>query len=699
MSASKGPASTAAAAESRSPSRSDGAPPEPPRQARERARELRALLEHHAHRYYVLDDPEIGDDEYDRLLDELRALEARHPQLLTADSPTRRVGGEPVGRLEKVQHLEAMLSLGNVRSEQELRAWVERMRNHLAREGISDPPFTYVVEPKIDGLAISLLYRDGVLERGATRGNGEVGEDVTHNLRTIGAIPLHVQDAPPLVEVRGEVYMSLADFTALNERRAEAGESTFMNPRNSAAGTIRQLDPADAAKRPLSIWCYQVGVAEGLSFTAHSKALEWLREHGFRVNRGIRVLPSADEVIAQCVEWERRRGELDFEIDGVVVKVDDLELQRRLGAVGRDPRWAVAWKFPPTTAVTTLEQVMWNVGKFGDLRPYAVLKPVAVGGVSIKLASLHNEEDIVRKDIRAGEEVIVVRAGDVIPQVVSPAPHVAGRKDRPPTPKPPERCPYCHTQTVKPQDSVFTKCPNRDCPARAWQLLKHFVSRGAMDIEGLGEKQVALLQERGLVGTAADFYRLREQQLLELEGFGELSVRNLLAAIEASKQRPFARVLFALGIEEVGEVTGRNLAQGFRDVDTLRGASIEQIAEIPGIGEKMAQSIHAQLQDARMGSLIEELGEIGLCLREEGQPPSQGPLAGKTLVLTGSLPELSREQATERITAAGGRVTGSVSAKTDYVVAGESAGSKLEKAERLGVPVIDEAGLLGLVDR
>jgi DNA ligase (NAD+) len=699
VSASKGPASTAAAAESRSPSRSDGAPPEPPRQARERARELRALLEHHAHRYYVLDDPEIGDDEYDRLLDELRALEARHPQLLTADSPTRRVGGEPVGRLEKVQHLEAMLSLGNVRSEQELRAWVERMRNHLAREGISDPPFTYVVEPKIDGLAISLLYRDGVLERGATRGNGEVGEDVTHNLRTIGAIPLHVQDAPPLVEVRGEVYMSLADFTALNERRAEAGESTFMNPRNSAAGTIRQLDPADAAKRPLSIWCYQVGVAEGLSFTAHSKALEWLREHGFRVNRGIRVLPSADEVIAQCVEWERRRGELDFEIDGVVVKVDDLELQRRLGAVGRDPRWAVAWKFPPTTAVTTLEQVMWNVGKFGDLRPYAVLKPVAVGGVSIKLASLHNEEDIVRKDIRAGEEVIVVRAGDVIPQVVSPAPHVAGRKDRPPTPKPPERCPYCHTQTVKPQDSVFTKCPNRDCPARAWQLLKHFVSRGAMDIEGLGEKQVALLQERGLVGTAADFYRLGEQQLLELEGFGELSVRNLLAAIEASKQRPFARVLFALGIEEVGEVTGRNLAQGFRDVDTLRGASIEQIAEIPGIGEKMAQSIHAQLQDARMGSLIEELGEIGLCLREEGPPPSQGPLAGKTLVLTGSLPELSREQATERITAAGGRVTGSVSAKTDYVVAGESAGSKLEKAERLGVPVIDEAGLLGLVDR
>jgi DNA ligase (NAD+) len=670
----------------------------PPATARKRAQELRALLEHHAQRYYVLDDPEIGDDEYDRLLDELRDLEARHPQLLTLDSPTRRVGGEPVGRLEKVAHLEPMLSLGNVRSPEELRAWVERMRTHLAREGIAVPDFTFVVEPKIDGLAISLVYRDGVLARGATRGNGEIGEDVTHNLRTIGAIPLHVQDAPPLLEVRGEVYMSLADFTALNERRAETGESTFMNPRNSAAGTIRQLDPADAAKRPLSIWCYQVGVTEGLSFKAHSEALEWLGAHGFRVNRGIRVLAGEQEVIDQCLEWERRRGELDFEIDGVVVKVDDLALQRRLGAVGRDPRWAVAWKFPPTTAMTRLERVMWNVGKFGDLRPYAVLEPVTVGGVTIKLATLHNEEDIVRKDIRAGEDVIVVRAGDVIPQVVSPAPHVVEHTDRPAPPSPPRRCPFCDTKTFKPPEGVFTKCPNRDCPARAWQLLKHFVSRGAMDIDGLGEKQVALLQERALVRTAADFYRLREEQLLELEGFGELSARNLLAAIEASKERPFARVLFALGIEEVGEVTGRNLAQGFRDIDTLLTASPEQIAEVPGIGAKMAVSIRAQLDDERMLRLIAELKDIGLRFHEEGPAPSQGPLAGTTLVLTGSMPEWSREQATQRIMAAGGRVTGSVSKKTDYLVAGESPGSKLEKAERLGVPVLDEAALRRLLD-
>ncbi len=663
-----------------------------------RAQQLREQLEHHAHRYYVLDDPEIADDAYDRLLDELRAIERDHPQLATPDSPTQRVGGEPVGRLEKVRHLEQMLSLGNVRSPDELRAWVERMRNHLAREGIADPQFTFVVEPKIDGLAISLVYRDGVLERGATRGNGEVGEDVTHNLRTIGAIPLHVRDAPTLVEVRGEVYMSLKDFTALNERRAQAGESTFMNPRNSAAGTIRQLDPADAAKRPLSIWCYQVGVAQGLSFKTHWEGLTWLREHGFRVNDGIQRLSGEDEVIAQCLEWERRRGELDFEIDGVVVKVDDLELQRRLGSVGRDPRWAVAWKFAPTTAVTRLAKVMWNVGKFGDLRPYAVLEAVSVGGVTIRMATLHNEEDIVRKDIRAGEDVIVVRAGDVIPQVVSPAPHVVEAKRRPPLPRPPKRCPFCDTPTVKPEDSIFTQCPNRDCPARAWQLLKHFVSRGAMDIDGLGEKQVALLQENGLVRTAGDFYRLTEEQLLELEGFGELSAKNLLAALEASKQRPFARVLFALGIEEVGEVTGRNLAQRFRDIDVLLAATPEQIAQTPGIGEKMADSIRAQLDDERMRALIADLREIGLRLHEEGPPPSEGPLADKTLVLTGSLPQLSREQATERILAAGGRVTGSVSKKTDYLLAGESPGSKLEKAQRLGVAVIDEAGLLTLLD-
>jgi DNA ligase (NAD+) len=672
---------------------------QPSKETLARAQELREQLEHHAHRYYVLDDPEIADDAYDSLLDELRAIELQFPQLRTPDSPTQRVGGEPVGKLEKVEHSEPMLSLGTVRGEEELRAWVERMKAHLGREGIVRTRFEYVVEPKVDGLAISLLYRDGVLERGATRGNGEIGEDVTHNLRTISQIPLHVPDAPPLLEVRGEVYMSLKDFAALNERRAEAGESTFMNPRNSAAGTIRQLDPALAAQRPLSMWAYQVGIAPELGLQTHWRALQWLREHRFPVNRDIQRLRSEEQVIEQCLRWQQRRGELDFEIDGVVIKVSDLALQRRLGAVGREPRWAVAWKFPPTTAVTKLEAVMWNIGKFGDLRPYAVLEPVAVGGVTIKLATLHNEEDILRKDIRTGEDVIVLRAGDVIPQVLSPAPHVVEHSDRPPVTRPPSRCPSCSTPTVKPADSVFTICPNRDCPDRVWHLLKHFVGRAAMDIDGLGEKQVALLQQQGLVRSAGDFYRLAEhrEQLLELEGFGELSLTNLLAAIESSKQRPFARVLFALGIEEVGEVTGRNLAMRFRDIDTLLEAGPEEIAETPGIGEKMSQSIEAQLHDERMLALIADLRGVGLRFAEAGPAPASGVLAGKTVVITGTLPTLTREQATERIHAAGGRVTSAVSKKTDYLLAGEAPGSKLDKAKRLLVPVLDEAGLLELL--
>lgn len=662
-----------------------------------RAAELRQQLEHHGHRYYVLDDPEIGDEQYDTLIDELRRIEADHPELLRADSPTQRVGGEPVSDLVKVTHPEPMLSLANARSAEELRAWIQRMRNHLAREGIEEPGFEFVAEPKIDGLAISLIYRDGVFERGATRGNGEVGEDVTHNLRTIGQVPLalDLDQPPPLLEVRGEVYMSLPDFAALNERRAEAGLSTFMNPRNSAAGTIRQLDPKLAAERPLSLWCYAVGVTEGLSFGAHWEALEWLRANHFPVHPDVKKLRSEDQVVAQCRAWEQRRGSLEFEIDGVVVKVNQFELQRRLGVVGRDPRWAIAWKFPPTTAVTTLNQIGWNPGKFGDLHPYAMLDPVHVAGVTIKLATLHNEEDLARKDIRVGEEVIVLRAGDVIPQVLSPAPHVAELQDRPAAPGPPSRCPVCDTPTVKPVQSVFTRCPNRDCPGRRWQLLKHFV--GAMDIDGLGEKQVSLFMELGWVRTAADFYRLSAEQIAEQSGFGTVSAEKLVAAVEQSKRQPFGRVLSALGIEEVGPVIGRNLAQQFRTVDALMGADAEVVDQTPGVGPKMARTIHEQLHEPQMEALVADLREQGLALEQEGPPPGEGPLAGKTLVLTGTLPELTREQATEQIIAAGGRVTGSVSRKTDYLVTGDSPGSKLAQAERLGVPVIGEAGLLELL--
>jgi DNA ligase (NAD+) len=662
-----------------------------------RVAELRRLLEYHGYRYYVLDDPEIGDGEYDALIDELRSLEAEHPELVTPDSPTQRVGAEPVSDLVKVRHPQQMLSLANARSAEELRAWIQRMRNHLAREGIEDPEFEYVAEPKIDGLAISLLYRNGAFERGATRGNGEIGEDVTHNLRTMPSIPLRLDmgDPPELLEVRGEVYMSLPDFAALNERRAQAGLSTFMNPRNSAAGTIRQLDPKLAADRPLSLWCYAIGATEGITFDSHWDSLEWLGAHRFPVHPDVKKLRSEDDVVAQCKSWEERRGSLQFEIDGVVVKVNEFELQRRLGSVGREPRWAIAWKFPPTTAVTRLNEIGWNPGKFGDLHPYAMLEPVHVAGVTIKLATLHNEEDLARKDIRPGEEVIVLRAGDVIPQVLSPAPHVAEREDRPPPPRPPERCPICDTPTVKPEDSVFTRCPNRDCPGRRWQLLKHFV--GAMDIDGLGEKQVSLFMELGWVRTAADFYRLSAEQIAEQPGFGEVSAGKLAAALEASKRQPFGRVLYALGIEEVGYVTGRNLAQHFRSIDALLAADPEQIEQTQGVGPKMARTIHTQLHEPQMDALIADLRECGLRFEEEGPPPGEGRLAGKTLVLTGTLPELTREQATERIVAAGGKVTGSVSRKTDYLVAGASPGSKLAQAERLEVPVIDEAGLLALL--
>jgi DNA ligase (NAD+) len=663
-----------------------------------RAAELRAELAHHAQRYYVEDDPEIGDDEYDALYGELVALETAHPELVTPESPTQRVGGAPVSRLEKVVHLQPMLSLANVRSEAELRAWVARMRGHLAREGIDDPEFRFVCEPKIDGLAVSLIYRDGIFERGATRGNGEIGEDVTHNLRTIAQLPRRIDDAPALLEVRGEIYISLPDFQALNERCAALGLSTFMNPRNTAAGTIRQLDPALTAQRPLSMWAYGIGAVEGLELGNQWEVLGWLRDHGFPVNREIVAVDDEEAVVAQCLEWQRRRGALDFEIDGVVVKVSDFELQRRLGSVGRDPRWAVAWKFPPTTAKTRLIAVHWNVGKFGDLHPFAELEPVRVGGVTVRMATLHNEEDLARKDLRPGDEVIVLRAGDVIPQVVSPAPHAVENPERQPPPQVPARCPICGTPTVKADGAVFTNCPNRDCPGRQWQLLRHFVSRGAMDIDGLGEKQVGVLLERGLVRGAADLYELTEAQLLELDGFAEISAKRLIAAIDASRQRPFSRVLFAIGIEEVGEVTARNLAAQFRQIDRLLAATPAEIEETPGIGPKMAATIAEQLAAPAERELIRRLRDAGLHFEQEGPPPGEGPLAKLSFVLTGTLPTLTRERATELILLAGGRVTSTVSKKTDYLVAGDSPGSKLEKAERLGVTVIDEAGLLTLLN-
>jgi DNA ligase (NAD+) len=659
--------------------------------------ELRRRLEYHGHRYYVLDDPEISDPDYDALLNELRDIEAEHPELLTPDSPTQRVGGRPLDKFEEVPHLQPMLSLANARNEEELAAWVVRSERYLARQGVEMGDVRFVTEPKIDGLAISLVYEDGVLVRGATRGNGEVGEDVTQNLRTIGAIPLRVEDAPPLLEVRGEIYLPLAAFARLNEQRAEAGEPTFMNPRNSAAGSIRQLDPALAASRPLSMWTYGIGRVDGLEFDTHHEWLDWLRDRGFRVNPDVEVHDTVDEVVAACNAWQERRDRLDFEIDGVVVKVDELGLQSQLGVVGREPRGAIAWKFPPTTATTTLKQVAWNVGRTGHMVPFAVLEPVQVSGVIVKLATLHNEEDLLRKDVRDGDEVIVMRAGDVIPQVVSPTSKAQRSKKRSDPPRPPQHCPACNTSTIKPEGSVWTICPNRaGCPGQVFQAVKHFV--GAMDIDGLGEENVRRFLSESLIGDAADLYSLTTERLSQLEGFGEVSANNLVQSLEASKEQPFERVLYGLGIPGVGYVNARNLARSLRSMDELMKAGEDRLVEVEGIGPIMARTIEETLAEDRTRELIQRFREHGLKMEEEGPAaPVEGPLAGKTLVLTGTLPNLTREDATQRIEAAGGKVTGSVSKKTGYVVAGADPGTKLTKAQELGTEILDEDGLLALL--
>ncbi len=665
---------------------------------KQRAAQLRSELEHHNNRYYVLDDPEIGDDAYDALLNELREIEAEHPELRTPDSPTQRVGAPPLERFEPVEHREQMLSLGNARNEEELRAWETRLANYLKRLDITASQFSYTTEPKIDGLAVALTYEDGVLVRGATRGDGRVGEDVTQNLRTIGSVPLRIEDAPELIEVRGEVYLPIAAFKALNERRAEAGEPTFANPRNSAAGSIRQLDPALAAERPLSIWCYGIGAIRGLDLATHMEEVEWLGERGFKVNPDTGHHDGVEGVVKRCHWWEERRETLDYEIDGVVVKVDERALWRELGVVGREPRWAIAWKFPPTTATTKMLDVVWNVGRTGHLVPFAMLEPVHVGGVTVSTATLHNEEDLARKDVRVGDEVVVMRAGDVIPQVVSPL--VQRRKKGARKPKPPKKCPACGTETVKPEDAVFTICPNRSgCPGQSFQHVKHFVSKGAMDIEGLGEKQALRFLEEGLITDVADVYELDEEKLAGLEGFGEVSARNLVAAIEVSRGRPFKRVLYALGLPGVGYVTAEALADHFGSIDDLHTADPEGIEEVEGVGPIMAVQIAESLADEPTWALVEKLKEKGLRLEADASErrATGGPLEGKTLVLTGTLPELTREQAAAMVKDAGGKVVNSVSKKTDYVVAGESPGSKLAKAESLGTEVLDEAGLLALL--
>jgi DNA ligase (NAD+) len=664
---------------------------------KQRVAELRDQVAEHDRRYYELDDPTIGDDDYDALMRELRELEAEHPELVTPDSPTRRVAGRATDRFEQVRHLEPMRSLGNARGADEFRAWQGRLLNRMKRLDIEPGEVAYVAEPKIDGIAISLLYENGEFVRGTTRGDGVIGEDVTANLRTIDAIPHTITDTPARIEVRGEIYFPRSGFAELNERRASQGLSTFANPRNATAGTIRQLDPEVTASRPLSMWSYGIGGHEGIEFATHSEELEWMRERGFCVNGDISSHDDPDEIVDRCLWWEERRESLDFEIDGVVVKVDQRWLWRELGVTGREPRWAVAWKFPPITATTTLNRIVWNVGRTGRMLPFAMLEPVHVGGVTVSTATLHNEEDLARKDVRERDEVIVTRAGDVIPQVIAPLiQRREGKRLR--KARPPEKCPICGTPTFKPEDSVWTICPNRrGCPGQNFQLVKHF--RGAMDIEGLGEKNVMRFLDEGLITDPASIYDLEWEQIAELEGFGETSAKALVAEIERSKQSPFGRVLYALGLPGIGYVNANAIAGHLGSIDALLEADTEAITEVEGIGPVLAESLREELADEAMVELIARLRERGLRfeLSASDRRAEGGPLEGKTFVLTGTLPELSREQATKLIRDAGGKVTGSVSKKTDFLVAGDSPGTKLAKAEKVGTEILDEDGLRKLV--
>jgi DNA ligase (NAD+) len=651
--------------------------------------ELRDQVEHHLYRYHVLDDPETSDAEYDRLYDELKALEEEHPDLITPDSPTQRVGAAPSDRFQKVMHLTPMGSLEKVADDESLFKWAEDVRRRLD----SDEPVAYVIEPKIDGLAINLTYEDGRLVRGATRGDGVQGEDLTINLRTIPSVPLKMRgnDLPPVAEVRGEVYMPLAGFRELNARIAELGQKLAPNPRNAAAGSLRQKDSSITASRPLAVWVYGVGALEGVRLSTQWETLEWLRDHGFRTNPFAERLDSAEEVARRCAEWERKRAELDYEIDGIVIKVDSLEQQAVLGALHQRPRWARAFKWAPMTAETKLLKIAIRVGRTGALNPWAMLEPVQVGGVTVSKATLHNEEDINRKDIREGDRVIVQRAGDVIPQVVGPVlPHTKGTKPF----RMPEKCPLCGAKVVKPEGEVMHRCPNRACPSRGLETLNNWVMAAA-DIDGVGEQLVRRLWDLGLLRSLPDLYRLTKEQLLELDGFQERSASNVIASIEASRERvSFSRVLFGLNIPDVGWVTAQNLARHFGNVDRLASAAQEDIQEVEGIGPERAEAIAAWFADEENRALVEELRELGL--RFEAGPeerPVEGPLSGSTYVITGTLEGFSRDEARKALEAKGAKVADSVSKKTTGVIAGESPGSKLAKAQQLGVPVLDEPAL------
>lgn len=719
---------------------------------------LRAEIAEHNYRYYVLDDPIISDAAYDGLLRELRALEAAHPELITPDSPTQRVGAPPASHFTKVRHALPMLSLGNAFDEADLHAWHERVQRLLG----ATATLAFVAEPKIDGLAVALTYRSGRLEQGATRGDGETGEDVTANLRTVQSIPLALRspepEAPPpapdasggpaapppppdLLEVRGEVYIRLPDFERLNARLAAAGERPAANPRNAAAGSLRQKNPAITAGRPLHFFAYSVGVVRGVGLRSQWEALTYLQQMGFAVNRDARRFTQFDAVIAYCREWMARRATLDYEADGIVIKVDDFGQQHELGAVGRDPRWAIAFKFPAREAMTRLLGITVNVGRTGVVTPNAELEPVELSGVTVRSASLHNADYIAERDIRIGDYVTIKRAGDVIPYVIGPvisrraAPRpVASRPSRTLCPRHraaapssilphrartvclrrpaaatqqvrtrryrfPTRCPACATPLERVEGEAAWRCPNfAICPAQLVRRVEHFVSRGALDIRGLGERQAELFVTQGLVRDVADLYALRAADLAGLEGFGQKKIENLLAALAEARQRPLDRLISGLGIRYVGSVAAQMLANHFGSLDALMAAAPQDIEAIEGLGPAAAGSITAFFQRPESRAIVEKLRAAGQRLTAATSRVTQSSaLAGQTFVLTGTLPTLSREAAAALIAAHGGKTTSTVTKKTSYLVAGESAGSKLARAQELGVLVIGEPELLALL--
>ncbi len=668
--------------------------------------QLKAQINYHNYRYYVLDSPEISDVEYDELVRELKQLEEKYPQFLTPDSPTQRVGAAPVEAFGVVEHHLPLLSLGNAFSQDELLAWHTRTSKLLAEQ-----QFNLTCEHKIDGLAVALTYVDGQLTTGATRGDGFRGENITQNLRTIRSIPLSVpKEAPPRFEVRGEVFLPRAGFNKLNQERAAEGLPLFANPRNAAAGSVRQLDPRITAKRPLDIYIYALGYAEGKATPeSHWEAMEYLKSLGFKINPKNAPLTSVDQVEDYYHTWVERRESLPYEADGIVVKVDSLALQERLGNIGHEPRWAIAYKFPAVQVTTRLKEIKVSVGRTGTLNPYAVLEPVSVGGVTIRQAALHNEDDIRRKDIREGDWVYVQRAGEVIPEVIGPIKSKRTGQEREfsllekifDSEKQRPACPVCGAEVAKPEGEVMYYCSNADCPAQVHERVEHFVSRGGMDIRGIGESLSATLLREGLVKDVADLYYLKEkrEQLLKLEKLADKSVDNILRAIDNSKERPLGRVIFALGIRHVGEEMAQLLAEHFSSIDKLANASTEELMFIPTVGPKIADSIVAFFKQKENRDIIERLREAGVRLEEEMVKPEELPLVGQEFVITGRLEAFSRQEAEARVKALGGATKDNVTRQTTYLVVGAEPGSKLARAQSLGTKQLTEEEFLRLLEK